>query len=99
MSVTENQILQFALENGIIDIITIQTQIEMAEKQKYLNMHQYEIWQSETDGFWRTYLPDEQKGRRLVKRKSRKSIDNLLIDYYMEHSEDTKKKEKNNLNN
>lgn len=95
MSVTKNQILQFALENGIIDINTIQTQIEMAEKQKYLNMHQYEIWQSETDGFWRTYLPDEQKGRRLVKRKSRKSIDDLLIDYYMEHSEDTKKKEKN----
>lgn len=80
------ELLKLALENGIIDINTIQKQVEMRERQKYLNMHQYEIWQSESDGMWRTYLPDEKKGRRLIKRKLRKGIDEAVIDFYSSQS-------------
>ncbi len=90
---TSSEILQLALENGIIDLGTIQKQIEMTERKKYLNMHQYEIWQSESDGYWRTYLPDDKKGRRLIKRKARKAIDEIIVDFYRNHQEEKVKKE------
>lgn len=86
---TEKELLKYAVENGMIDVGTIQKKIEMDERQKYLNMHGYEIWQSESDYYWRTYLPDENKGRRLVKRKKRKGIDDAIVDYYRKKESQT----------
>lgn len=80
---SDNEILSFALQNGIIDINTIQMQIEMNERIKYLDMHQSKIWQS-TDGKWYTYLPDKNKknGRRLIKRSSEKCIADEIVEHY-----------------
>lgn len=83
-SLSEQEILKFAVDNGIIQIDTIQKQIEMNERIKYLEMHQSKIWQS-TDGKWYTYLPDIEKGRRLLKRKSEKEIVDEVIKYYKEN--------------
>ena len=93
MDVNKNEILKFALENGIIDINTIQTQIEMSQRQKYLEMHIYEIWQG-NNGLWYTYLPDEKKGRCLKKRKTQQDIENCVIHYYKTNSEEEKQKKK-----
>ena len=57
---TDKEMLKFAVENGMIDIDTIQKQIEMNERKKYLEMHKSKIWQS-TDGKWYTFLPDLKK--------------------------------------
>lgn len=92
MDLTPAELLQFAVENGMINLDTVQQKVEMNERQKYLNMHSYDIWQSESDGCWRTYLPDEVKGRKLVKRKHRKDIDDVLVNYYMEHCKEKKQK-------
>lgn len=83
MQASENEMLQFALENGIIDIDTIQTQIEMNERKKYLNLHKNEIWKGK-DGKYRTYLIDEEakSGRRQVVRKTKKEIENVIIKFY-----------------
>lgn len=43
------ELLNYAVENGIVDINTITKQIEMNERKKYLEMHKYEIWQGEKD--------------------------------------------------
>ena len=85
---TDKAILNYALQNGIIDIYTIQKQIEMNERKRYLEMHNSKIWES-TDGKWYTFVPDvtKTKGKRLVKRKTEEEIKDLLVDFYKEYEE------------
>jgi len=80
---TNEEILNYAIQNGILDISAIQTQIEMNEKKKLLEMHKYKIWQGKNNKFY-TYLPDEKKtnNRKLIKRNSLESLENMLIEYY-----------------
>lgn len=42
-NLNENQLLKYAIENGIIDIDTIQRQIVMNERKKYLEMHKARV--------------------------------------------------------
>ena len=84
---TENEMLKYALENGIINIDTIQTKIEMNERLKFLEKHEAKIWQS-TDGKWYTYLPDVKNKRRLIKRNSEKALKDAIIDFYKETEEE-----------
>ena len=53
--ISDSELLQFALDNGIIDRTTIENQIEMMQREKYLEMHDQDIWQAQ-DGRWKTYL-------------------------------------------
>ena len=57
---------------------------DMTNRQKYLAMHPYKIYFSETENRWRTELPDKTKksGRRAIKKKNKEDIENLIIDYY-----------------
>ena len=80
---TDKELLNFALENGMVDLHTIQKQIEMNERKKYLEMHKNEIWQGSDKGFY-TYLPDErhEKGRRLVRKSTEEKLEDAIIDFY-----------------
>ena len=82
-NLSDKELLNYALQNGIIDFNTIQTKYEMNERLKYLEMHDSKIWQS-TDGKWYTYLPDlrNENGRRLAKRKTEKEIVDLIVEHY-----------------
>ncbi len=82
-NLSDKEILNFALQNGIIDINTIQMQIEMNERQKFLDMHESRVWQS-TDKKWYTYLPDDKNanGRRLIKRNTKDELDNCIVECY-----------------
>jgi integrase len=73
--------LKDAIDKGIIDVATIREEIEMNERKKYLEQHQYKKWLGK-DGHWYTYLPDERTGRRLVRKKLEKSIDDEIVSYY-----------------
>lgn len=55
----------------------------MANK-KILENHKYEIYYSESEKSWRTYLPDETKPnkRRPVKRKSKENLEKEIIRFY-----------------
>ena len=57
----------------------------MANK-KILENHKYEIYYSESEKSWRTYLPDETKSikRRPVKRKSKENLEKEIIRFYIE---------------
>lgn len=81
--------LKYALENNIIDLAYVQEQIAMRKRQKYLKQHKSSIWQGD-DGKFRTYLPDEKRGRKLVKRKRREDIEEAVIAYYKEVEEKSK---------
>ena len=78
---TQDDMLKYAIENGIINLQDVQSEVEMRERKRFLEQHPYEIWQGK-DGYWRTYLPHEEKGRILKKKKEKRDIENVVIDYY-----------------
>lgn len=92
ISMTDTELLKYAVENGIIDTALLQEKIEMQKREEYLKKHPYDIWQG-TDGKWRTYLPDEIKGRRLVKRNKQEDVENTVISYWEQQSENPTLKE------
>lgn len=53
----------------------------MKTRAEYLSKHEYKIWQGK-DGKWYTYLPDEETGRVLKKRTTKKAIENDVIDFW-----------------
>ncbi len=74
-------ILQFIINNGIIDINDVQNSMEAMKRKELLEKHPYKIWQGK-DGEWYTYLPVQGGGRSLKKRKSKKDLENIVADYY-----------------
>ena len=88
MELTQSQLLQYALDNGMIDIDTIQTRIEMNERKKYLEQHEFTKWKG-SDGKYHTYVPDmmNERGRKEIKRSSIESLDDAIIKHYKEQEE------------
>ena len=66
---------------GILDSAYLQEQIEMATKKEILKRHPYQIFHS-SDGRWATYLPDEDRNRRLVKRKELSDLEDAIVKFY-----------------
>lgn len=85
---SEHEILKFAFDNGIIDIDTIQRQIEMKKRKEYLETHKSKIWQG-SNGFWYTYLPKENNGRKLIKKNTRKEVEDLIVEHYGKSTTDS----------
>lgn len=75
--------LNYLIDSEIINIPNIQSIIEMKKRQELLNNHPYKIWCG-SNGKWYTYLPDEDKGRILKKRSSKKDIEDIVIVYWDE---------------
>lgn len=76
-----DEALKFAIESGIIDLSYIQDEYEMNNRKKILEKHKWAISQGK-DGYWRTYLPDEKGGRKMVKKNTEKDIEDAVIKYY-----------------
>ena len=84
ISLSDTELLKYAVENGIIDTALLQEKIEMQKRDEILKRHPYSIWQIK-DGRWKTFLPDESKkeGRRPIVKKDLKKLQDVLIDYYL----------------
>lgn len=82
------EVLSFAIKNGMIDLSYIQDDFEMYTRKKMLEKHKWAISQGK-DGYWRTYLPDEEKGRKMVKKKTEKEVEYEIIAFYKEKEENT----------
>lgn len=80
------ELLKYAMAEGIIDLSSVRKQLEMAKREEYLAKHEYKIWQG-NDGKWRTYIPDKEKTRRLVKKSTRRDIEDVIIAYYKQEIE------------
>lgn len=72
--------LKYAIDNDIIDLSYVQEKIEMNKRMAYLNRHCFKIWEG-SDKKWRTYLPHET-GRKMIKRKTKKDVEDAVIDFY-----------------
>lgn len=87
-TLSQQEILQYAIQHGIIDTAYVQEQIKMQKRTELLEKHPYKMWEG-TDGKWYTYLPDEEKGRVLKKRRTRKEIEDIVVHYWgMEEKEE-----------
>ena len=91
MTANEQQLLNYALQNGIIDTSFITEQIKMQRKVEILKNHPYEIYQGK-DGKWYTYVKSED-GRKKIKAVSREKIEDKLFSIYDEKEKEEKKKE------
>ena len=78
--------MQYALEDNIIDLSYVQEQIEMSKRNELLEKHPYAISQG-SDGKWRTYLPDKEKGRKMVKKSTKEAVENEVMDYWKSEME------------
>ena len=81
-----NAVLQYAVDHDMLDVQYVQDQIEMLKREELLKKHPYKIWQGK-DGKWRTYLPDEEKGRNMKKRNTETEIEDLVAEYWKEKLE------------
>lgn len=75
------ELLKFAIEHGMIDTSYVQEQIEMSKREELLKKHPYSIYQIK-DGRWSTYIPDIEKGRRIIRKGTRKELEDVIIDYW-----------------
>lgn len=80
---TNNDILQFILSNGMINLEDVQENMRQKEKERILSKHKYSIFQA-NDGRWKTTVDDETKksGRRYIAKKSYDDLINELINHY-----------------
>ncbi|MCR5755377.1 MAG: site-specific integrase [Acetatifactor sp.] len=92
MSMSDAELLKFAIENGMLDTALVRDKIEMQKREELLGKHKYDIWQG-TNGKWYTYLPDEEKGRKLLKKATREAIEDAVIKYWQIASDDPTVKE------
>ena len=75
-------VLRSAEALGIIDLQSIQLQIDMYEKKKYLEMHTNSVWQGK-NGYWYTTLPaTEEHGRKMVRRLNKEDLEEVIVDHY-----------------
>ena len=79
-------LLTYLIENDRIDVVRMKEEMERKNKLELLSMHPFEVWQGK-DGMWKTYLPDEKKGRVFRKRKTKEEIQQVIIDYWQQEIE------------
>ena len=82
--IANNDVLQYALENGMIDLAYVREQIEMNKRKEVLEKHGKCIWYSESEQTWYCHIPDPSKksGRKKVKRKNKSDIEDVVYNYY-----------------
>lgn len=78
--------MQYAVDNGMLNLAYVQEQIEMSKRKELLNKHPYKIWEG-TDGKWHTYLPERKKGRIPRKRNTLEEIQQVVVDYWKQQEE------------
>jgi len=82
ISMSDAELLKFAIENGILNKELVQQQIEMQKREEMLNKHPYKIYQG-NDKNWYTYLPNEN-GRKKIKANSEDKIKEKVFNFWLE---------------
>ena len=89
-NVNTDALLQYMQEEGIIKMDEVLKDFEKMNDKKILKEHKYEIYYSESEKSWRTYLPDDTnpRKRRPLKRKSRANLEKEIIRFYKERQKE-----------
>lgn len=79
---------KYVLDNNLLDMQAILQMAEEAKKKQYLDNHPNSIWQGK-NGYWYTYFPDDDKKRRLCKRRTKQALINEIIKFWHDKAENT----------
>lgn len=83
--ISNENLLKYAMEHGMIDMLCIQEQIKMNKRKELIEKHPYKIWEGK-DGKWRTYL-SQNSNRKMIKRNTQREIEDIVIKHYTEMQE------------
>lgn len=88
-SINAEELLSYCAKSGIVNIDEVLKDFETMTNKKILEQHKYEIYYSESEKSWRTYLPDDTKPnkRRPIKRRSKTNLEKEIIKFYKEKQE------------
>ena len=86
----KSDVLQYAIDNGIIDLRYIQQQIDMDKRKKILSAHPYKLVYNEKKGRWYTRFKGEN-GIIQRNRPTRNELEDLVVEFY-ENGESFEKK-------
>ena len=75
---TEDDLLKYAIEQGIIDYGDIAERAILKKRSEILEKHPYSIWEGK-NGFWYTRFRDKNGDLRLKKLKTKKAIEDFII--------------------
>jgi len=80
---SSNDVLQFLLDSGMINMDDVQNEMNKRQKAQIIKNHPYAIWEGK-DGRWRTRIDDPaaHNGKRLIAKKDRAGIEEFLYSYY-----------------
>ena len=81
-------LLAYAMENGIIDIDAVSRQVEDMKRKEFLAMHTYKI-SATKEGGYATYLVDLDGKRMYRRRKTRKELEDLIVTHYKKYGDIT----------
>lgn len=87
----KEELLRYAIDNGIIKIDDILKKKNMRNKEAILKKHPYEIWRT-NDGRYGTYLPDIKSKRGKVQRirKTEEELKDVIVEFYRDNDVDVK---------
>lgn len=80
-NVNVEEMLKYIQENCNIDIDTIQYQMEMKKRNEILEKHNIKIWQGKNCR-WFCHIPNPEKGRKLVSKKTKEEVEDVIINYF-----------------
>ena len=85
MNSDEQELLNYALSHGMIDIANIRSGVTMTRKEEILKKHPHKIWQGK-DNKWRTYIHAEgyPKNLKLVCKTTKEALEDAIIEAYEE---------------
>lgn len=82
-----DDILKYAIENGMIDLSHIQEQIEMNKREEILKEYRKSIWKA-SDGYWKIRMVYDESGqKKIFKRKSKQDLEDLIVKTHREKVE------------
>ena len=77
----EIDVLQTAIENGIIDYKEIVVAIDDMKRKEILAQHPYSIWQN-NDGKWLTHIRNENGKKQIRRRNTKEELEDFLVEHY-----------------
>ena len=75
-------LLTYALQNGMLDLGQVAKLKEMSERKKYLENHKY--WYYDKKKMWMTFLIDDTGNRKQISRRDKHELEDIIYAYYKE---------------
>ena len=84
-NIKEQQILQYAMEHGIIDLADVSADVETMKKQEILKKYHY--WQGSDGRFYFKYRDNDTGKKKKISRASEEAIQDVILKFHAETAE------------